>query len=322
MYDTNPAPPIAVMGAGAMGCLFGGLLARAGAPTTLVARPEHVAAFARDGLVIEGSALAGAVPVRATTEPDGVAGAALVLFAVKTSDTESAAAAIAPHLRADATVLVLQNGVDNVRRIRTHVRQAVVPAVVYAAGTMAGPGRVRHNSAGADLVIGESAQAHARREEPPALSIDAIAALAARAGIGCRVSPDIDGELWAKLLVNCAFNAVSALGRSRYARMIATPEALALMHDAAREVAEVAAAEGIRLPDADVVAIVARVGAAMAAATSSTAQDIARGRLTEIDELNGFIARRGAALGIATPVNRTLHALVKLRERARPDEAG
>ncbi|MEZ5739814.1 MAG: ketopantoate reductase C-terminal domain-containing protein [Burkholderiaceae bacterium] len=134
------------------------------------------------------------------------------------------------------------------------------------------------------------------------------------AGIPCPVSDNIDGDLWSKLLINCSFNAVSALGRSQYKRMAASPEMMAVMNMAALEVVAVGTACGVTLGETDPLKIVARAGQAMGEATSSTEQDIRLGRPTEIDELNGYVVRRGAELGIPTPVNQTLHALVKLLE--------
>ncbi len=142
-----------------------------------------------------------------------------------------------------------------------------------------------------------------------------------RADVACLVSDNVEGELWAKLLINCAYNAISALGRARYARIGEHRQALGVLQDAAREVIAVAQAAGVRLPDGDLLEAACAISRSMAGATSSTAQDIARGRRTEIEHLNGYVVRRGEALGVATPVNRTLHALVRLLEDAAPDEA-
>jgi 2-dehydropantoate 2-reductase len=114
--------------------------------------------------------------------------------------------------------------------------------------------------------------------------------------------------------MNCAYNAISALIPVNYGRLIATPETRSIMRDVVEEIQQVAAAKRIRIPGENLVESVYRLADAMPAATSSTAQDIARGKRTEIDHLNGYIARQGEILGIPTAVNRTLHALVKLLE--------
>jgi 2-dehydropantoate 2-reductase len=118
------------------------------------------------------------------------------------------------------------------------------------------------------------------------------------------------------MAMNCAFNAVSALGRAKYGRIVGDARAREVLRRAVEETAAVARACGVRLPDDDLVGAAYRLGEAMSGATSSTAQDIARGRRTEIDALNGHVARRGAELGLAVPVNQALHALVRLLEEA------
>src|SRR5438552_5580138 len=136
-------PRIAVLGAGAVGCYFGGMLARAGAPVTLIGRPPHVEALQRDGLWLESLRFQDQVPVTASVAVEAARDAALVLFCVKTLDTEEAARSLAPHVAPDALVLSLQNGVDNVERIRTAAGFDALPAVVYVAAAMTGPGHVK-----------------------------------------------------------------------------------------------------------------------------------------------------------------------------------
>jgi 2-dehydropantoate 2-reductase len=175
---------------------------------------------------------------------------------------------------------------------------------------MAGPGHVRHTGRG-DLVIGglRGSAEGARRARQ-------VAALFERAGVPCVVSPDIDAELWLKLIANCAYNPTSALSRLRYGRMLAQPEGPDLMRAIVAEAVAVARAEGVDLPSDDLLEKVFAIGKAMPTQISSTAQDIGLGKRTEIDALNGHVARRGAALGVPTPVNTTLWQLVKLLETA------
>lgn len=310
-------PAVAVVGAGAVGCYYGGMLARAGAPVTLIGRPAHVQAIERDGLLLETLRFTDRVRLAASTQMAAARGAGLALFCVKSSDTGAAARELAPHLDRDTVVLSLQNGVDNLERLRPHVPGPAFAAVVYVAAAMAAPGHVRHTGRG-DLVIGALPPDDAAAARP---LLERVAGWLRRADVACAVSDNVEGELWAKLLINCAYNAVSALGRARYARIGAHPPALGVLKDAAREVIAVARAAGVRLPDGDLVEAACAISRSMAGATSSTAQDIARGRRTEIDHLNGYIVRRGEALGVPTPVNRTLHALVRLLEEAAPDEA-
>jgi 2-dehydropantoate 2-reductase len=307
---TNPSlETVAVMGAGAVGCYFGAMLARAGATVRLIGRPALVEAVTRDGLQFDGVEFRGRVPLSATTDPAGVAAAGLVLFSVKSADTETAAQAMAPHLSPGAIVLDLQNGVDNVERIRAHVKNIVAPAVVYVGAEIPAPGVLRHNGRG-DLVIGESGTGNGTG----ALMAD-LAAYLSGAKVPTRVSDNIEGELWWKLTLNCAYNAVSALGQTRYGPMMALPQMRQVMSDAVREIVALAEAKGIRIAMTDPVEAVLRFGDAMPHTRSSTAQDIELGRPTEIEYLNGYVVRECDALGLPAPVNRTLYALVKLLEQ-------
>src|ERR1700692_5084642 len=138
---------IAVMGAGAVGCYYGFKLARAGHDVVLIGRPQHVEAVERQGLRLETQVFDERVRVSASTEGSAAQGAQLVLFCVKSTDTESGAAAIKPHLALDAVVLSLQNGVENADRLRTLLPQEVIAAAVYVGVEMAGPGHVRDNGA-------------------------------------------------------------------------------------------------------------------------------------------------------------------------------
>ncbi|WP_295856542.1 2-dehydropantoate 2-reductase [uncultured Xylophilus sp.] len=291
---------IAVMGAGAVGCYYGGMLARAGHDVVLIGRPAHVDAIRRDGLRLEAQTFDARIRLDASTEPSAVAGAQLVLFCVKSIDTEAAAEAMRPHLAPGALLLTLQNGVDNDIRLRAAVPQEVAAAVVYVASAMAGPGHVKHNGRG-ELVIAPSSQSAA------------VAALLEAAGVPTTVSPDVRGALWAKLILNCAYNALSAVTRLPYGRLVQVPGIPGVIDDLVAECLAVAKADGVQVPG-DVPAAVARIAETMPAQFSSTAQDLARGKPSEVDHLNGFIAARGAALGVPVPVNRAMRALVKARE--------
>jgi 2-dehydropantoate 2-reductase len=302
---------VAVLGAGAVGCYYGGMLARAGVPVTLVGRAAHVEAIRRDGLAIEWDGRRETIRVAASTDVAAARAADVVLVCVKSPDTDAAARSLRPHLAAEAVVVSLQNGVDNAERLRAVLSQTVFAAVVYVGAYMNGPGIVRHTGRG-DLVLGASRADAARPGVAQRLA--EVAALFEAAGIACPLSDDIDAALWTKLVINCAFNAVSALGRARYGRMAREPGIRALMEGTVRESIAVARASGVALDERRLIDAVWGVADALARQYSSTAQDILRGKPTEIDALNGFVAARAAALGIDVPLNRTLHALVKLRE--------
>jgi 2-dehydropantoate 2-reductase len=295
-------PSIAVVGAGAVGCYFGGMLARAGAPVTLIGRARHMDAIAREGLRLDTLKFTERVAIPTATEMAAAGHAHVILLSVKTVDTETAAMALMPHLAPAALVVSMQNGVDNVERIRRAAGIAALPAAVWVAAAMVEPGHVKHSGRG-DLAVG----ADGGRS-------DLVAAMFERAGVPCRVSGAIGRELWAKMCMNCAYNAISALARSRYGRMIGTPSIRDLMDRIVAETVAVARAEGVPLEAGELIDAAHKLGEAMAGATSSTEQDIGRGKPTEIDSLNGYVARRGAAQGVPTPINDTLWALVKLLE--------
>ena len=295
---------VAVMGAGAVGCYYGGMLARAGNEVVLIARPQHVDAIARDGLRMQTTTFDEQVRLFASSEPGAVRGAQLVLFCVKSLDTEAAGALLRPHLAPDALVLTLQNGVDNADRLRTVLPQhAVAAAVVYVATEMAGPGHVRHHGRG-ELVI------------EPASASETVAQALIAAGVPTEISGNVRGALWAKLILNCAYNAVSAITQLPYGKTVAGEGIRSVMRDVVAECLSVARAEGVQVAG-DVHAAVEKLAGSMPSQYSSTAQDLARGKRSEIDYLNGLIVQRGEALGIATPANRVLWALVKLIEGTR-----
>ena len=297
---------VAVLGAGAVGCFFGGMLARAGHEVTLVGRPVHVDACKAKGLRFEGLKFDEHVPVRASTDAGAVRGSRLILFCVKSTDTEDAAAQMAPFLDAGALVVNLQNGVDNTERIQARVAQPVIPAVVYVATEMAGPGHLKHHGRG-DLVIGDLGG------RVPAGALALVKRWFEAAGVPVVVSDNVAGELWAKLVVNCAYNALSAITQLPYGRMIAGAGVRELMRDVVEETLAVAGASGVAMAP-DMLARTYRIAEAMPTQFSSTAQDLARGKPTEIEHLNGFVVRRGEALGVPTPANRALYALVRLIE--------
>jgi 2-dehydropantoate 2-reductase len=181
-----------------------------------------------------------------------------------------------------------------------------LPTVVYVAASVPEPGRVKHVGRG-DLVIG-----------PKNEKTERVAALFTRANLPCRISENIEGELWTKLIWNCALNAVSALGRAKYGQIAASADVRKVVETVVDEVLAVARAANIHPPGLEdpkvAIAGAFKIATQMAEAFSSTAQDMIRGKRTEIDSLNGYVSRRGAELGVPTPVNHALFALVKLAE--------
>jgi 2-dehydropantoate 2-reductase len=180
----------------------------------------------------------------------------------------------------------------------------VAAVVVYVATEMAGPGHLKHHGRG-DLLI------------EPSPTSDAIARTLIAADVPTEISPDVRGALWAKLAINCAYNALSAVTQLPYGALLKVDGVQAVIEDVLAECLAVAKAEGVQIAG-DVRAATRRIGETMPGQYSSTAQDVARGKPSEIDHLNGLIVWRGEALGVPTPANRVLHTMVKLVESKRP----
>jgi 2-dehydropantoate 2-reductase len=310
MRTADHWPTVAVVGAGAVGCYFGAMLARSGVRVKLVGRAPHAEAIARDGLLLDGLRVHERIPIAATTSiAEGVRDAGVVLFCVKTVSTESAAHEMQPFLAPNSTILSFQNGIDNPDRIHSAIQAHAVPTAVYVAAEMTAPGCVTHTGRG-DLIIGH------RAGGPQQPDLEPLAAMFEQAEVPCRISDNIAAELWTKMVMNCAWNALSALTRARYGRMVQSDPVRDFGVRAIAETVAVARAEGVLLSAQAVVEAALQLAERMTGSTSSMAHDIARGRPTEIDSLNGYVARRGTALGIATPVSELLVAMVKLLEES------
>ena len=305
---------IAVVGAGAVGSFYGAMLARAGHKVTLIGRPAHVQATKRDGLKLDlaTSSATEIVQIGASTELSSLQSADLVLFCVKSTDSASVARQMAPHLAPHALIMSLQNGVENAALIAQQVPHAVIPCVVYVAAEMPAPGCVKHHGRG-ELVMGTM---QASRLKDPQKTLQDIVALLGSAQVPVQISQNVMAELWSKLMINCAFNAISGLAQIQYEKLAALESVRATQTALVKEVIAVALADGIHLSEPAALEAVAKISVTMGSQKSSTAQDMARSKPSEIDHLNGFIVRRGQALGVPTPVNQAMFSLVKLVESA------
>ena len=299
---------VAVIGAGAVGCYYGGLLLRAGHDVTFIGRQPHVDAINAHGLLLDTKSFRGHLPAKAATDATALASPDLVLVCVKSADTEHAGRSLAGRLRPETSVLSLQNGVDNAQRLHAVTGHAVISAVVYVGSEMAGPGHIRHHGGG-DLAIGAS---------PASV---ALAQTLEAAGVHTTIADDIEVTLWSKLVINCAFNALSAVADISYGPMLEVEGTKDVVTRAVQEAIAVARACGVAMPD-DLLANILNIPTMMPAQKSSTAQDLARGKPSEIDFLNGHVVRKGAELGIPTPTNHALQVMVKLAQRSKELSGG
>ena len=297
-----------VVGAGAMGSLFGGLLAEAGEDVWLVdLRKAHVAAMQERGLVIEDDAGERTIPVQAAMDVSQAPTADLVVLFVKTYHTEQAMRD-ALALRREGTVfLTLQNGLGNEEVLCRFVPPGrVLVGVTLQGATLLAPGRIRHAGRG-KTYLGLSGGGVG-----PAL--DAAAALFNRGGIPTTIVPDIRGPRWEKLAVNVGINALAAVTGLKNGELLDSPETTAILETLVLEAAAVARAQGVVL-EGDLVARVTAVAEATRENRCSMGQDLDRQEPTEIDAINGALVREAERWGVAVPCNRVMTGLVRAIER-------
>jgi len=332
---------VAVIGTGALGCLFAARLASCAEVWMLGTWAEGVAAAAGAGVrVHEMDGTMRCVPIRAVADPVQAPPADVALLLVKSYQTDRAAAWAAQVLAPDGLAVTLQNGLDNGPRVARAVGATrTVVGVTFEAATLLGPAEVRHAGRGPTLLgpgagavpvsqasglRGDVPQASGLRsaEHKPEACVTSprsqaegsyygLVALLRQAGFAVEEALDIEGILWGKAVVNAAINPLTALWRVPNGELLATADRRALLADLAREAAAVAAARGITLPYPDPVARVEEVCRATAANRSSMLQDIERGRPTEIDSINGVIVAEGRRLAVPTPLNETIWRLVR-----------
>ncbi len=309
---------VLVAGAGALGSVVGGLLARDGWAVTLLGRSPHLTVVDREGLSIEG--LFGEHRVRGiacATDASALDGTFdTVLLTVKAFDTRSMTAAIASHLAREGVLVCLQNGLGNLEVAAAAVGEArVLGARVIFGAEIVAPGRVRVTVYADPVLIGSPDPADHRLGAAATRWAERLAA----AGVPAEPTDALLAELWAKVLYNAALNPLGALLGLPYGALPADPDTRTIMDRVIDEAFAVAEASGIRLawPDADAYrrTFYERLVPATAGHRSSMLQDIERGRATEIDAINGWVAGRGAELGVAAPVNATLTRLIRARTR-------
>ena len=298
---------IAVVGAGAMGSVFGGLLTAGGCDVWLVdSWQAHVDALSRDGLRIEVGGSQRFVPVKATTDPAQVGPVDLVLVQVKSTDTAPATRAARPLIGDETIFLTLQNGLGNREVIAAIAgEERALAGVTYDSAVMVGPGHVRHTNI-SRTYVGELDGRTSPR-------VERIAATFSAAGIPTSVSDSLLDLQWGKLLVNAAANAAGAITGCTAGELVRHASSRDLTRLVAEETAAVARAVGAHPPD-DPATKVHQALAAAGDSKPSMLQDVERGRWTEIDSINGAVVREGERVGVSTPYNRALTLLVRAIE--------
>src|SRR4051794_23210332 len=257
---------VLVVGAGAVGCYFGVQLQRGGNEVTFLARAQQADALNAAGVRFDSLGKTVQVRMHATADAGAAEGSDLILLCVKSYDTATAAREVAPHLSSDVRVVCLQNGVTNHEIFEHEAKRAAIPAVVYVGAAMESSTHLVHNGAG-NLLIGA----------PRGQTLDCIrevAALFEASRIPCRTSEFIERDLWTKLIINCAFNGISAAGRAKYGDIMQAPLVLESMQQIIHEGVAVANALEIPLDLEAVKQATWKVGETLHAAMSSTAQDL------------------------------------------------
>ena len=295
---------VAVVGAGSMGSLYGANLHRAGAEVVLLdAWAEHVEQINADGLRMDGLHGDFTAQVQAATAPDAVAPADMALVLVNATDTAAAAAAAEKALKPEGFALTLQNGLGNVEALQEVLgARRVMAGLSFHSADLNGPGHVSHTNRG-PTYLGELDRSRSDR-------LGAVARLMEDAGMGPRVEPDITSTIWGKFVHNCAINALCAATGLRPGHIRRVEALDSLQAGIVAEVVALAEARGVELPNPDPLEEI-RAYCARKFHRVSMLQHLERGSRTEIDALNGYVARHGRALGLDCPHNAALAALVK-----------
>jgi len=313
---------IAVVGAGAMGSVFGAKLQGPGAEVVLYdVNAAHIEAIRSRGLVLGDGPAERRVAIAATTEISEVGKADLVLVLVDSNATAAVAPLVPNLLAADGVALTLQNGIGNVEALAAALGpERVIAGSTFNSAAFVGPGHVHHTNVG-PTVIG-------RLDGRLTDRVRDLAGQLTEAGFPTDVSDNAIGHIWAKFVLNCALNPVAALTGLRSGEIVRHPPTALLLERLLDEILAVVAAKGIRLPDPNLRAHVLD-HAFERYNRPSMLQHVESGRRTEIESLNGALVREARSVGLAVPYNEAIWAAVSgidarhARERAMPhlDEA-
>lgn len=299
---------VAVLGAGGIGGYYGALLARSGHDVAFIARGAHLEAMQRRGLTLRTADGESTIPVTASGDAASVGTVDLVLFSVKSYDTETAARALTPLMTRDTTVITFQNGLDNVEAIAAVVgSDAVLTGAVYVALQLVGPGVILRTGGEGKILFGELSGSLTER-------VQRIASAFRQSGIPHEVSTDIRRVLWDKFLFITGIGGVTALARSGIGPLLASVAGRSLLHAACAEIVAVGQAEGAHLQPASVDAVLAQAATLPASWRSSMARDLEESRRLEVDALSGAVVRRGITHGIPTPVHQTIVACLSVHQ--------
>jgi len=301
---------VAIVGCGAMGSVYAGLMASAGHEVFgITGWPDHAEAMQRNGLRVEGASGDRVVAVRGSTTTDGIGPVDLVVIATKAFDVEEAARGVPPLLGPSTVVQTIQNGLGSAELVAPIVGpdRLAVGVVGGFGASMRGPGHAHHN--GMEM-IRFGAYAGLPRDR-----LAASAGIWESAGFKVALFDDLEQMVWEKLIMNVAFSGTTCVTGMTIGQVMADPDAWKVARGCAEEAVAVARASGIRLDVGDPIEHVRKLGGKIPDARPSMLLDHLEKRRAEIDAINGSIPRLGARLGVPTPVNETVVAILKAREK-------
>ncbi len=304
---------VAIIGPGAMGCLFGYFLSQSENEVWLLDyRPERASLIAHEGIRVETKEGILQTKVPVTVNPLEIEHPDLIIICVKAYATKTAAEQALAMIGKETLVLSLQNGLGNVETMMEFLGEERVLGGTTAQGAnVIGPGHIRHAGQG-ESVIGEPGRGTECAER--------IADLFRASGIETRVTDDLEGLIWSKVIINVGINALTALTRLQNGKLLEYEGTGAVLEKAVLEAAEVCARMGIRLLYPDAVARVKEVARATGENISSMLQDVRARRRTEIDEINGAVMNAAKRMGLSAPVNEVLWRVVKALEQSYADQ--
>lgn len=305
---------IAILGAGAMGCLYGGFLAESGENnvTLIDIWKDHIDVINKQGLTIDGPegerVIKNLRGVYAASEIDSVD---LLIVFVKATHTDVAIRQATNLVQPDTMVLTLQNGLGNVEKLCNVLSpKNVIGGVTSYGASIKGPGRIHQGGSG-NTVIGELDGSHSKR-------LESLKETFERANLFGVISNKVLSLIWTKLVANIGINAIAALTSLKNGQLLEHQETSDLLNAAVSEAAAVAKAKGIELETADPVEHARAVALKTGANTCSMLQDIMAKRITEIEVINGAVAEYGKETGVPTPVNWVLTSLIKTIQKTYP----
>lgn len=297
---------IGIMGTGGIGGYFGGLLARGGFDIHFVARGKHRQAILEEGLQIVSSQGSFRVMIHVTSEPHEIGPVDILLFCVKSYDTEDVARFVAPMVEENTVVLSLQNGIDNVDKlVQEYGEERIMAGTTFIEASIAAPGVIAHSGKAGRIVFGEMSGERTPRAQ-------SILDTFTGAGIEAELSTDIRQVLWSKFLFICGIHGVSTLSHASLGLVLACPETRDLVIGVMREVEMLAKARGVALAERAVSEAIRLAESYNKSFKCSMLRDLEWRRQMEIEALNGMVVKLGRQSDVETPLNRAIYACLKL----------